>query len=95
MKVPHRRGFSLVEALVILAIVGTVAGVVASAIVNVREAAARIQCANNLHQLMLAAHNFHDSYGHFPSNPDVFYDQAGDHSGRNGTLQDLLQPYLE
>jgi hypothetical protein len=83
------------EALVVLAILGIVCGVLAPAVVKVREASARIQCCNNLKQVVLAAHNYHDTYGYFPSNPDVFSDQHGDHSGRTGTVQDLLQPFLE
>jgi len=95
MRVPQRRGFSLIEVLVVVAILGTVCGVLVQAVVKVREAAARIQCCNNLKQIVLAAHNYDATYGHFPSNPDVFADQSGDHSGRTGTVQDLLQPYLE
>ncbi len=95
MRVPQRRGFSLVEALVVLAILGIVCGVLLPAVVKVRGSAARIQCCNNLKQVALAAHNYDATYGHFPSNPDVFYDQHGDHSGRTGTVQDLLQPFLE
>ncbi len=88
MRVPQRRGVTLMEALVVLAILGTVCGVLMPAVVKVREAAARIQCCNNLKQVVLAAHNYHGTYGYFPSNPDTIPD-------RHGTVQDLLQPYLE
>ncbi len=88
MRVPQRRGFTLIEALVVLAILGTVCGVLLPAIVKVRESAARIQCSNNLKQLTLAAYNYHDQNGRLPSNPDTISD-------RHGTVQDLLQPYLE
>jgi prepilin-type N-terminal cleavage/methylation domain-containing protein len=88
MRIPQRRGFTLMEALVVLAILGTVCGVLVPAVVKVRESAARIQCSNNLKQVVMAAHNYHDQNGHFPSNPDTIPD-------RHGTVQDLLQPYLE
>jgi prepilin-type N-terminal cleavage/methylation domain-containing protein len=88
MRIPQRRGFSLIELVVVLAVLAALMGVLLTAVQKVREASARIQCCNNLKQLALAAHNYHDQHGSLPSNPDT----VGD---RHGTVQDLLQPYLE
>ncbi|WDI42621.1 DUF1559 domain-containing protein [Bremerella sp. P1] len=83
---PSRRGFTLVELLVVIAIIGVLIALLLPAVQQAREAARRMQCSNNMKQMGLAVHNFHDTYNGMP--PSVAF-QWGH------TTWSFLLPYIE
>src|SRR2546430_3499010 len=89
-----RHAFTLIELLVVIAIIAILLALLVPAVQKVREAAARTQCGNNLHQLAVAAHAYHDVNKAFP--PGVY--MLGFPSApkfRGVTLFVYLLPYLE
>jgi prepilin-type N-terminal cleavage/methylation domain-containing protein len=90
------RAFTLVELLVVIAIIGILVGLLLPAVQAAREAARRMQCANNLAQLGLAANNFEFTYGTLPSGVvnetgPIRYEPVGNHT--SWTVR--LLPYIE
>ena len=98
------RGFTLIELLVVIAIISVLIALLLPAVQSAREAARRIQCVNNLKQMGLAIHNYHDAQGQFPCAYLTLEGGGGvmgppdpltDDTGPGWAWGSLLLPYME
>ncbi len=89
----HRKGFTLVELLVVITIIGILMAMLLPAVQQIRSAARRMQCASRLRQVALGLHNYHSAHEKFPPGGITEGPCCGTPSGSTWTI--MLLPYVE
>lgn len=100
MRLRSRRssGFTLIELLVVIAIIAILVSLLLPAVQQAREAARRTQCKNNLHNIGLALHNYHDTYNVFPNDTWTYFPDPNNRAtgqARNFSWMTYLLPYMD
>ena len=90
-----RRAFTLLELLVVIGVMGILMSLLLPAVQRVRESASRLRCLNNLKQIGLACHHYHDTAGTLPPYDSDLPGAGGQALGRDVPWTVLLLPYLE
>ena len=91
-----RRAFTLIELLVVIAIIAVLIALLLPAVQQAREAARRTQCRNNLHQIGLALHNYHDTHNCFPpGNLAPNFSTGASYGGHEHTWLAMVLPFVD
>lgn len=91
----RRRGFTLIELLVVIAIIAVLIALLLPAVQQAREAARRTQCKNNMKQMILAVHNYHDVHSVLPPGAMTPKDAAGGNNVGGASGYSMILPYID